>query len=329
MRGRHTGGYIDDAEPMSSKISDDTIAIVLAILFFAWLFVGLPWLIYPSEHIEYREATHTTPQTSKTEPKGTAQSPFFVQMIPSPKSAEERTEEAEEREEKKNADRWLVRWTAALFAATVGLIMATGVLGYFGLQQSRDMKASITAAEAANKLNQEISILHRRAWLDIVEAQLVWPSGFLEDRFVYKIQYQIENFGQTLARNVEIDIMTCYLENNVETLQIAKEKALTKARQVPIELGSTLFPNDKNARGSLSFVDGPDKFLGAMRNSPDGSRKFNVEIFITVSYRVDGDNTPHITQYIYSLLNIPIPTTIPEGRQIELKPMPFLAAVID
>jgi predicted LPLAT superfamily acyltransferase len=68
--------------------------------------------------------------------------------MPSPKSAEERAQEAEEREEKKSADRWLVRWTAALFAATVGLILATGVLGYFGLQQSRDMKASISAAES-------------------------------------------------------------------------------------------------------------------------------------------------------------------------------------
>src|SRR5438270_787184 len=85
-------------------------------------------------------------QSAERRPDGSRAAPFVVEMVPAPKSAEERAQEAEDRDEKKAADRWLVRWTAMLFAATVGLILATGVLGYFGFHQARDMKASIAAA---------------------------------------------------------------------------------------------------------------------------------------------------------------------------------------
>src|SRR6476646_8200411 len=110
------------------KLSEGVVTIGAFIIFTAWLLIGLPWLIYPSERIVYRDNAHSTPQASEAQPKGTAQSPFFVQVIPSPKSAEERTEEAEDRIEKRKADAALVRWTLGLFAATVGLILATGVL---------------------------------------------------------------------------------------------------------------------------------------------------------------------------------------------------------
>jgi hypothetical protein len=72
-----------------------------------------------------------------------------VQVIPSLKSSTELAQEAEDRAEKRSADRGLVTWTAALFFATVGLILATCVLGYFAYRQLRDMKASIAAAQKA------------------------------------------------------------------------------------------------------------------------------------------------------------------------------------
>src|ERR1700719_288896 len=93
-----------------------------------WIFMVLPFLyVVPaleSPGQTYHDDRH---QRTAAEPRGTADAPFFVQVVPSPKSAEERAQEAEDRQEKKSADRWLVRWTAALFAATVGLILATGI----------------------------------------------------------------------------------------------------------------------------------------------------------------------------------------------------------
>ena len=144
------------------RVSEGHLAIGALILFSGWLFVGLPLLTYPSERIVYRDSPQEAAQPSQ-EPAGSAQSPFFVQVMPAPKSARERAEEAEDREKKRSADLWLVRWTFALFAATVGLIFATGVLGWFGFRQSRDMKASIGAAQSAARAAEDQLALSRDA----------------------------------------------------------------------------------------------------------------------------------------------------------------------
>jgi hypothetical protein len=102
-------------------LTEGRFAIGSLFLFAAWLFIGLPLVIYPSERIEYW---------------------------------------------------WLVHWTFALFAATVGLILATAALGYFAYRRSRDKKASISAteqsaeaaAESADARIDYIQILRRHLW---------------------------------------------------------------------------------------------------------------------------------------------------------------------
>lgn len=67
---------------------------------------------------------------------------------------------------------WLARWTFALFAAIVGLIQATALLGYFAYRQYRDKKASIAAtqqcaeaaAKSANVRIRYILFLRRHLW---------------------------------------------------------------------------------------------------------------------------------------------------------------------
>lgn len=110
---------------------------------------------------DHQNTTHSAEpaQSSSEQPHGTASAPFFVQVMPAPKSAEERTEEKDDREEKKAADRWLVRWTFALFAATIGLILATGVLGYFAYRQANDMKESVAVA----RMSADAATLSARA----------------------------------------------------------------------------------------------------------------------------------------------------------------------
>ena len=128
------------------KLSEGSIAIGALILFAAWLFIGLPWIFYPSEHIQYVVVDSTHAQNTDAEPKGSAKSPFFVQVMPGSDAAQKRAEEAEDREEKKESDRALVRWTKALAFATIGLILATCVLGIFAWRQSRDTQDSISVA---------------------------------------------------------------------------------------------------------------------------------------------------------------------------------------
>jgi len=92
-----------------------------------------------------------------------AQPPIIVNVLPAPKTEAERTEEAREREEKTDLDRRLVKFTADLASyterlyyptlavpiATIFLVLATAGLAVFGFVQSRDMKASVAAAQRA------------------------------------------------------------------------------------------------------------------------------------------------------------------------------------
>jgi hypothetical protein len=204
------------------KFSEGTFALGGLAVFAFWLFVCLPILNLPSKvDSQQRQYASESKQESDAEPKGTAQAPFFVEVMPTPKTAGERAQEAEDREEKKSADRWLVRWTAALFLATVGLMFATGVLGYFALRQSRDMRDSIAsaarAAVAMEQVAQHIEIsaqaavdsvvsvrertaMQMRAYLAVIVFQAVYQERNRELRFEGKPL--IVNSGQTPAHNV-------------------------------------------------------------------------------------------------------------------------------
>jgi hypothetical protein len=192
----------------AASLTEGKLAIGALILLAMWLVIGLPWLVYPSARIEYRDSPQSGPQGPQAQPSGSANAPFFVQVIPTPKSAEERTQEAEDREEKKSADKWLVRWTFALFAATMGLIFATGVLGYFANQQARDMKASVAAAEEAAKAAKASADA-----LPIIEGAYVYPV-IAKDNIAeslsasqrpevgtnrLQVMYYFKNFGRTPA----------------------------------------------------------------------------------------------------------------------------------
>jgi hypothetical protein len=171
--------------------------VLVGLGFFAiWIFVVLPFL-YAVPRLEsprqtYRDDHH---QGTAAEPRGTEDAPFFIQVVPSRKTAEERTQEADDREEKKSADRWLVRWTAMLFIATVGLILATGLLGYFAFRQARDTKTSIDLARA------EFVSTHR-------------PKIILRDAHLIgeEVLYMLVNVGATSATVVESWIMAEFVE---------------------------------------------------------------------------------------------------------------------
>jgi hypothetical protein len=90
------------------KIPEGPITIGALFVFSAWLFIGLPIYLGPSEHVQYYDNAQAGTQSAAEEPKGTAQEPYFVQVIPGSKTAAELTQEAEDREQKRDADRWLV-----------------------------------------------------------------------------------------------------------------------------------------------------------------------------------------------------------------------------
>lgn len=171
------------------KISEGTFALGSLFAFALWLFVILPLLYLPRE-VHSQEQIHSDQSAQRTtaEPKGTAEAPFFVQVIPAPKTAEERAQEAEDREEKKSADWWLVRWTAALFFGTAGLILATGVLGFFAYRQIKDMS--------------RIGEAQIKAYVDISGAEIFFVGlGMLNTHARPMVRIVATNTGQSPAKN--------------------------------------------------------------------------------------------------------------------------------
>jgi hypothetical protein len=242
------------------KISEGMIALAGLAVFAAWLFVGLPLLYLPTEiHNQQRTEASEAPQRTNNEPKGTAQSPLFVQVIPTPKSAEERAQEAEDREEKKSADRWLVRWTAALFIATVGLILATGSLGYFAWRQLRDMRASIDAgtraakaAERSAEIADRAVVLADRPWVSI-KPEISGELAFSADTIDIFITVTIKNVGRSPATHVGVGWKMC--PSIVDAAQEGRKLA-DSTRVVPASMGygHILFPNEEFSYKEMLFT---------------------------------------------------------------------------
>ena len=217
-RDRQTRGYLgaragDDVERVNAFILACFLCTLIALI----AVVVSPYSEGQQSHSEQRRAEHhsstnQSDQSPARQPDGTRAAPFVIEMIPSPKTAEERAQEAEDREEKKLADRWLVRWTAMLFFATVGLILATAVLGYFGFHQARDMKASISVAQSSAdaakvqaetardtlKAMQDTARRQLRAYVHVDDATI----KFVKTEWQPNIRITIKNFGQTPAYRV-------------------------------------------------------------------------------------------------------------------------------
>ncbi|WLB64659.1 hypothetical protein QIH96_05285 [Bradyrhizobium japonicum] len=176
-----------------------------------WLFVGLP-LYYGAgnAHSQSHQVAEQTANSSTAKPDGSEAAPLFVQIKPTPKTAAERVQEDEEREEKRSGDRWLVRWTAALFIATVGLIFATLVLGYFGYLQSRDMKHSIGVAQKsadAAMLSAQAAVAIQLPIIRITPEKLSHGDGHTGGQTFEECSVDavlLSNLGPTKAFPVEI-----------------------------------------------------------------------------------------------------------------------------
>src|SRR5579872_2342822 len=102
-----------------------------------------------------REETKTAQQPAQGDQRGTEQSPAFVKIIPTPKTAEETEADRKEKEQKDTNDTRLVWFTGLLFG--VGFLQLL-VFGWQGIQLKRSVSA---AKEATNLARQEFTATHR------------------------------------------------------------------------------------------------------------------------------------------------------------------------
>jgi hypothetical protein len=229
-----------------------------------WIFGVLPFLYGPPPR--FREAgsppqahSEQPTQNASAEPRGSSNAPFFVQVLPTPKTAEERAQEAQERRDKSSTDWWLTIFTGAVALFNGMLVGATVLLWKAGerqlklieanaAEQSRDMKTSIEvakksadAAKAAAEIGQKALIETDRPWIS-VEAKIVGPLRFSENGIEITINVSLKNVGRspaTFVRLIRPEVFVDVIEANSECDEISR-----KYMSALLGWGVVLFPKE-------------------------------------------------------------------------------------
>jgi hypothetical protein len=154
--------------------------------------------------------------TTRLKPRGSADSPLFVKVVPTPPSQEELTREARQSEEKAASDRGLVQWTRVVAVATTVLAVATFVLMVLTgisvvllLRQGRDLKAQreVMQSQAGHLEEQAVQLKATVAAMEgtaehQLRAYVFAIAGRIEDAFSAKggkVVVILQNSGQTPA----------------------------------------------------------------------------------------------------------------------------------
>jgi hypothetical protein len=204
-------------------MSEANYAFGVLAIFSVWFFL-IPRAL-DSNKVAAQPQIHTEQSTKATDvqPKGTEQAPFFVEVIPGQKSAQERAEETQDRVDNQTLERRLADWTVVLAIATVGLIIATGVLGVIGYLELRSTDKTIQAsaqlaqsAIAANQIAVTNAEQQLRAYVTVQEVHMQVHrhpdrmSGYGQivpgNPHTYRFSVILKNGGATPAINARINI---------------------------------------------------------------------------------------------------------------------------
>jgi hypothetical protein len=178
------------------KFTEGRYALGALTLLALWLFIGLPVLNKPDILKEYKTYPSDYAKSAAGSPNGSLESPLFVQVLPGADAAEKANRENEDRLNKKDADRWLVRWTMALFLATGLLFIVTGGLCVFAYQQIRLMNEEFNATH-----RPKIRLKHLWLTTDIWEGEMVQATAvFVNTGMAPAILLEL-NFGTYIIKS--------------------------------------------------------------------------------------------------------------------------------
>ena len=141
----------------------------------------------PNHTITYQQPKPPEPaESASANERDTKQLPLVVEVKAMPeRTQEERADQAAERHDKADTDRWLVRLTAILAVATALLVIATGFLW-------NATKQLVGGAEDTAKRQL-------RAYVFVGEAEIIHAGTNMVEAAI-----KIKNFGQTPAYDVTI-----------------------------------------------------------------------------------------------------------------------------
>jgi hypothetical protein len=212
--------------------------------------------------------------------------------------------------------------------ATIAIALFT-----FTLKRSTDKlwaagERQISAVEEANRISQQAIVAGQRAWLSVDGVKFIAPTKIGEDEYILRVEAVVKNVGQTPATSVQVEFESYYAEGNPETFADATNRVIRHARAWPATMGTAIFPDD-TLTTRLVWSDPKGKIEKSITTRPDGARKGNLTVFVTVSYLVVGDDKRHVTHHPHGLLNIAMGLELAKGTMWNLPHEPFIAGVID
>jgi hypothetical protein len=156
------------------------------------------------------------PKSQSNEDAAPQQPQITVNVVPPPKTENERKQEEEERRQKAETDQRLTdytgelaKFTSWLFYATVALATATIGLLVFAFVQSRDMKNSIEAAKRSADVAERALITTERAFVfleDFDYDHSIGLRGSGKEFIFLTIKPRWRNSGKTPTRNMTIKV---------------------------------------------------------------------------------------------------------------------------
>jgi hypothetical protein len=289
------------------KLTDEPLAIGGLVFFAFWLFVYLP-VLHPILTEKYQHRQSYTPLQNG--PAGQRRPPSdgaLLQALPEHDGSAGQHNDSKEKESEFWAAKltdWLlaaftlalVIFTRRLYQATAGLFTETAGLREAAAEQSRDMKASIAAANEANLISRDSLHAAQRPWISEESApasDLAWG----DDGCSVTIATTIKNVGLTPAQNVDISVRIYPLTEGRrpwdELSKVITDTAIAG-------FGMMLFPNTdfrQNTTVTLTRAD-----IEAYLSPPAPKTEFIiVHIMVCVRYRSTLDKQPGRTIRIYDL----------------------------
>jgi hypothetical protein len=256
-----------------------------------------------------------------------------IYQPPDAKSAETRNKRGDAHEEHGSIGNWITHDAAGFFTFWL-VVVGIGQAGLFVWQLIymrkgvRDAEIAATAATEGNKINRESLVETRRAWLNIEDVRIIWPTQITEDGGLLRAAFVVKNYGLTPATRVMIDAR--HFLASAGDYQHAADKFIREIKgEGPLASG-IIFPQESTIVEGLRWEITKEEIQTETRDLPSGGRRLiDFKIFIGVGYRVVGDSDPHITWFPYDFLSVSVGKVFDPFEHRKLQPHAFLAGEAD
>ena len=208
--------------------------------------------------------------------------------------------------------------------------LATIAIAAFAWTLWRSSEKAWSVARHSAAVAERALVAGRRAWLSIENLKIIHPTEITEGGARIRVSFTVRNFGQTPAIGVWLNAAHWFY-SGPETYVSASEKFVAGMRNVAAGIfGPIMFPNEAADTARYTwFIDAETVKKSIRVRETDGQQLLDFTLFVGVSYKIDGDETPRLTFIPYDWFDIPVGLKLAEGQAIGVSPAAFSPAIAD